>query len=36
MAEFVEKRCEESIPEVEQMERIKLIDKDEARFVIEE
>lgn len=35
MAEFVEKRCEDMIPELEQMERIKLFDKNEIRFVFE-
>lgn len=31
MAEFVEKRCEDMIPVLEQMERIKLFDKHEIR-----
>lgn len=34
MAEFVEKRCEDMIPELEQMEKIKLFDKNEIRYVI--
>lgn len=34
MAEFVEKRCEDMILELEQMERIKLFDKNEVRFVL--
>ncbi|XP_014486143.1 PREDICTED: U3 small nucleolar RNA-associated protein 6 homolog [Dinoponera quadriceps] len=34
MAEFVEKRCEDMIPELEQMERIKLFNKDEIQTVI--
>ncbi|XP_033211586.1 U3 small nucleolar RNA-associated protein 6 homolog [Belonocnema kinseyi] len=34
MAEFVEKRCEEMIPELEQMERIKLFDKIETRNIL--
>lgn len=33
MAEFVEKRCEDMIPELEQMERIKLFEKNEIRLV---
>ena len=33
MAEFVEKRCEDMIPELEQMERIKLFDKTEVRGI---
>lgn len=33
MAEFVEKRCEDMIPELEQMERIKLFDKNEIRGI---
>ena len=33
MAEFVEKRCEDMIPELEHMERIKLFDKNEIRWV---
>ncbi|XP_012284127.1 U3 small nucleolar RNA-associated protein 6 homolog [Orussus abietinus] len=33
MAEFVEKRCEDMIPELEQMERIKLFDKNEIREI---
>ncbi|XP_043248218.1 U3 small nucleolar RNA-associated protein 6 homolog [Colletes gigas] len=33
MAEFVEKRCEDMIPELEQMERIKLFDKIEIRGI---
>ncbi|XP_078040892.1 U3 small nucleolar RNA-associated protein 6 homolog isoform X2 [Augochlora pura] len=33
MAEFVEKRCEDMIPELEQMEKIKLFDKSEIRGI---
>ncbi|RLU26381.1 hypothetical protein DMN91_000175 [Ooceraea biroi] len=33
MAEFVEKRCEDMIPDFEQMERIKLFDKNEIRSI---
>ncbi|XP_011629699.1 U3 small nucleolar RNA-associated protein 6 homolog [Pogonomyrmex barbatus] len=33
MAEFVEKRCQDMIPELEQMERIKLFDKNEIRNI---
>ncbi|XP_017876078.2 U3 small nucleolar RNA-associated protein 6 homolog [Ceratina calcarata] len=33
MAEFVEKRCEDMIPELEQMERMKLFDKNEIRGI---
>ncbi|KOC63457.1 U3 small nucleolar RNA-associated protein 6 like protein [Habropoda laboriosa] len=33
MAEFVEKRIEDMIPELEQMERIKLFDKNEIRGI---
>ncbi|XP_003705650.2 U3 small nucleolar RNA-associated protein 6 homolog [Megachile rotundata] len=33
MAEFVEKRCEDMIPELEQMERIKLFDRNEIRGI---
>ncbi|XP_011686887.1 PREDICTED: U3 small nucleolar RNA-associated protein 6 homolog [Wasmannia auropunctata] len=33
MAEFVEKRCQDMIPELEQMERIKLFDKNEIRSI---
>ncbi|XP_015177794.1 PREDICTED: U3 small nucleolar RNA-associated protein 6 homolog [Polistes dominula] len=33
MAEFVEKRCEDMIPELEQMERIKLFDINEIRSI---
>ncbi|KAK0173015.1 hypothetical protein PV328_006270 [Microctonus aethiopoides] len=33
MAEFVEKRCEDMIPCLEQMERIKLFDKNEIREI---
>lgn len=33
MAEFVEKRCEDMIPELEQMERIQLFDKNEIRGI---
>ncbi|EFN79056.1 U3 small nucleolar RNA-associated protein 6 homolog [Harpegnathos saltator] len=33
MAEFAEKRCEDMIPELEQMERIKLFDKNEIRAI---
>ncbi|KAF7402853.1 hypothetical protein HZH66_005120 [Vespula vulgaris] len=33
MAEFVEKRCEDMIPELEQMEKIKLFDKNEIRGI---
>ncbi|XP_032664948.1 U3 small nucleolar RNA-associated protein 6 homolog [Odontomachus brunneus] len=33
MAEFVEKRCEDMIPELEQMERIKLFNKNEIRAI---
>ncbi|KAG7211944.1 hypothetical protein KM043_011153 [Ampulex compressa] len=33
MAEFVEKRCEDMIPELEQMESIKLFDKTEIRSI---
>ncbi|XP_043477850.1 U3 small nucleolar RNA-associated protein 6 homolog [Leptopilina heterotoma] len=33
MAEFVEKRCEDMILELEQMERIKLFDKNEVRGI---
>lgn len=32
MAEFVEKRCQDMIPELELMERIKLFDKNEIRW----
>lgn len=35
MAEFVAKRCEDMIPELEQMERLKLFDKNEIRYVFE-
>lgn len=31
MAEFVEKRCEDMISELEQMERIKLFDRHEIQ-----
>ncbi|XP_044586334.1 U3 small nucleolar RNA-associated protein 6 homolog [Cotesia glomerata] len=34
MAEFVEKGCEEMIPELEQMKRIKLFDDSEIRKII--
>ncbi|KAG8041406.1 hypothetical protein G9C98_002394 [Cotesia typhae] len=34
MAEFVEKGCEEMIPELEQMKRIKLFDDNEIRKII--
>ncbi|XP_015518125.1 U3 small nucleolar RNA-associated protein 6 homolog [Neodiprion lecontei] len=33
MAEFVEKRCEDMIPELEQLERIKIFDKNEIRGI---
>lgn len=33
MAEFVEKRCQDMIPELEQMERIKLFNKTEIRNI---
>ncbi|XP_033333079.2 U3 small nucleolar RNA-associated protein 6 homolog isoform X1 [Megalopta genalis] len=33
MAEFAEKRCEDIIPELEQMEKIKLFDKSEIRGI---
>ncbi|KZC08369.1 PREDICTED: U3 small nucleolar RNA-associated protein 6 homolog [Dufourea novaeangliae] len=33
MAEFVEKRCEDMIPELEHMESIKLFDKNEIRGI---
>ncbi|KYQ52068.1 U3 small nucleolar RNA-associated protein 6 like protein [Trachymyrmex zeteki] len=33
MAEFVEKRCQDMIPELEQMEKLKLFDKNEIRNI---
>ncbi|EFN69487.1 U3 small nucleolar RNA-associated protein 6-like protein [Camponotus floridanus] len=33
MAEFVEKRCQDMIPQLEQMKRIKLFDKNEIRNI---
>ncbi|XP_018057708.1 PREDICTED: U3 small nucleolar RNA-associated protein 6 homolog isoform X3 [Atta colombica] len=33
MAEFVEKRCQDMIPELEQMEKLKLFDKKEIRSI---
>ncbi|KYN05376.1 PREDICTED: U3 small nucleolar RNA-associated protein 6 homolog [Cyphomyrmex costatus] len=33
MAEFVEKRCQDMIPELEQMEKLKLFDKNEIRSI---
>ena len=34
MAEFVEKRCEDMSLELQQLERIKLFDKKELKFVL--
>ncbi|XP_012523269.1 U3 small nucleolar RNA-associated protein 6 homolog [Monomorium pharaonis] len=33
MAEFVEKRCQDMVPELEQMEKLKLFDKNEIRSI---
>ncbi|XP_033211584.1 U3 small nucleolar RNA-associated protein 6 homolog [Belonocnema kinseyi] len=36
MTEFSGKRCEDTIPELEQMERIQLFDKNETRAILKE
>jgi hypothetical protein len=34
MAEFVQLRCEEKMPELEYMAKLKLFDKDEIRYIL--